>query len=247
MKLLAIPMKPITAYSFLHIVIVIGIILASILIAQCLKNIKASTNYVVCICAIMLILLEILKQFLLTYVRGGNYAWSGFPFQLCSTPMYLCILYLLIPKLRPAIADFIMVYGFIGAMASFLVPYSTLTGYLLLTIQSFLWHGIIFFLSIFFLLQRDCNSLFNFRAVSYIYIVLSLIAIFINISFYRISVGTINMFFLGPGYPNVFILNTIYEKTYWEIEALIMIFVSLLTGFIVYRIMTFISSLQKMD
>lgn len=240
MKFLALPMTPITAYSFSHILIVLLIFILAIFLTLLLNKLKALVSSVICVCGTLLIIAEIFKQFLLTYVRGGIYDWTGFSFQLCSTPMYLCILYLLMPKLRTPISDFIMVYGFIGSIASFIVPYSSLTGYLFLTIQSLLWHGILLFLSMFLWVKRAKEATPNYKAVAYIYIILSAIAILINISFYELSNGTINMFFLGPGYPNMLILNTIYEKTNWGIESLAMILASLLTGWLVYKIQLYI-------
>ena len=237
MKIFALPMNPITAYSPLHIFIVAIIIIVSFLLALFLKNVlNISVLKVMGFSGILLAIIEIFKQFLLTYVHNGNYVWSGFPFQLCSTPMYLCFIYIFIKKLRQKIADFIMVYGLIGAIASFAVPYSTLTGYLFLTMQSFLWHGILMFLSLYLLLCRDKNKPSNYKSVAMIYIVLSAIAVLINIIFLNKSNGTINMFFLGPGFPNMFILDSIYNNTYWEIEALSMITASVFVGLLIYKI-----------
>ena len=42
---------------------------------------------------LLLLCAELWKQYVLTFrIGGGAYQWWYFPFQLCSLPMYLCLL-----------------------------------------------------------------------------------------------------------------------------------------------------------
>jgi len=231
-------MTPIKAYSYNHLMIVCVIVITAIILAFTLNHHSCQTKSVLAISGSILVILEVFKQLLLTYVRGGFYSWSDFPFQLCSTPMYLCFIYLLVPKFRPVISDFIMVYGFIGAIASFILPYSSFYGYLFLTTQSLAWHGILLFLSIFLFLKREKAPLWNsYCRVSVLYLALSVIAVVINALTYDISEGETNMFFFGPGFPNVGILNIIKDNYGWLAETIIMSIASLFAGFIVLFLM----------
>jgi len=234
MNIFAIPMTPIKAYSINHFLIVLGILLSSVVLALILVRYSCQVHTVLAISGCILVIMEIFKQLLLTYVRGGSYSWSDFPFQLCSTPMYLCFIYLFVPKLRPVISDFIMVYGFIGSIASFIIPYSSFYSYLLLTMQSLIWHGILLFLSIYLHMHRGKRPLgTSYRNVLILYLALSVIAVAINALTYNISGGMTNMFFFGPGFPDVGILNKIKDMYGWLPETVIMCIASLFAGFVV--------------
>lgn len=246
MEKLAIPMNVIDAYSLAHITIVAGIIIISILLALLVNRLKLAKSTVLVLTGIVLLLFEILKQFLLTYVRGGYYSWSDFPFQLCSTPMYLCLIYPFAKRLRSTIEDFIMVFGPIGAIASFVVPYSSFYNYLLLTIQSLVWHGLLLFLGIYLYATNRQKKVFSsYKPAGALYLVLSFIAVILNIAFYRVSYGEANMFFLGPGYPQITVLDIIYERLGWIVETFIMIFASCLAGYILFRLCSLFSKSIK--
>lgn len=49
------------------------------------------------------------------------------------------------------------------------------------------------------------------------------------------------MFFIGPGYPQIDILNYIYERAGWFIESGAMIAATTLAGYIVFTIFTLAS------
>lgn len=238
MKQLAIPMKTIEAYSLTHILVVVCIMLAAFFAAFVLNKRKVRATRVVLVSEIILVAFEILKQLLLTYVRGGEYSWSDFPFQLCSTPMYLCAVYLFAKRTRKVIEDYLMVFGTIGAIAAFAIPYSSFYDYLLLTAQSLLWHGILLFFGFYFCIKNwGKHQTRDYAKVCVIYICLAILAIILNAVFYDISLGDSNMFFLGPAHPKVTILELIYEKAGWIVESISMIAATSLGGFIVFKLM----------
>lgn len=97
----------------------------------------------------ILVILEMYKQlFLYCIVNDGAYDWWYFPFQLCSVPMYLCIL-LPFMKAQPrnTCLTFIGGYTFISAAAALIFPEDFLRPYLSLTIHGFVWHGLLLFIS----------------------------------------------------------------------------------------------------
>ena len=55
---------------------------------------KKDTDSVIITFGIVLLLMEIWKQLMIWKVEfGGRYEIWYFPFQLCSMPMYLCLMY----------------------------------------------------------------------------------------------------------------------------------------------------------
>ena len=74
------------------------------------------------ICGLFMLSGEIWKQLTLTFILGGGqYNWWYFPFQLCSIPMYILILYPRIRRsaLKQALLTFLMCYGLLGGIAVF--------------------------------------------------------------------------------------------------------------------------------
>ena len=174
---------------------------------------------------LVLMISEVFKGFFL-YHLYGHYSWSDFPFQLCSIPMYLCVLYYFCR--RRWILQFTMVYSLIGAAASFLVPPATLSPYIVLTVHSLFWHTMLLLIGVFLVCRQSPEDmrLIRFLPVGTAYLVLSAAAVGFNSLFYNISGGTMNMFFLGPGWPDMFILNDIYTDSGWIPATLGMIGVS---------------------
>ena len=98
----------------------------------------------------ILILLEAYKQLFIYYViNSGVYDWWFFPFQLCSVPMYLCIL---LPfthgSLRSTFLTFMSGYTFISSVAALIFPQDYLRSYITLTAHGFIWHGLLLFISL---------------------------------------------------------------------------------------------------
>ena len=66
---------------------------------------------------------EVLKQlFRFLIVDQGVYNWWYFPFQLCSMPMYLCLLLPLLKKRRKTIITFLANYALLGGISVYLDP-----------------------------------------------------------------------------------------------------------------------------
>lgn len=103
-------------------------------------------------CGWVLVILEVYKQlFLFFVVNNGVYDWWYFPFQLCSVPMYLCILLPLIirsERLKSAVLNFLASFTFVSAVAALVYPEDFLRSYVTLTLHGFVWHGILLFISL---------------------------------------------------------------------------------------------------
>lgn len=112
------------------------------------------------VCGCVLAVLEVYKQLFLYYVVNGEaYDWWFFPFQLCSVPMYLCILLPLAgKKLRRTFITFMSGYTFISAAAALIYPEDYLRSYISLTVHGFLWHGILLFISLLIIFSGAADS-----------------------------------------------------------------------------------------
>ena len=73
-----------------------------------------------------------------------KYSWWAFPFQLCSTPLYVLPILCFLPdcKVRNVAAAYIMTYGFLGGVAVYVSPGAVFCANKFLTYHSMLHHGL---------------------------------------------------------------------------------------------------------
>ena len=131
----------------------------------------------------VLVFLEIYKQlFLYFIVNNGAYDWWFFPFQLCSVPMYLCILLPLTGgRMRDTFLTFMGGYTFISAVATLVYPEDLLRSYTSLTIHGFVWHGILLFISLLILMTGAFDaSPGGLLRTALLFALLSAVAVCIN-------------------------------------------------------------------
>ena len=168
-----------------HIIASLAAAAAAMLLAVAVSARKsADTVRVLSVTGWVLLLLEIWKQFFLFYiVNNGAYDWWYFPFQLCSVPMYLCIL---LPftgtRTRRTYLTFLGAYTFVSAVATLIYPEDILRSYTALTVHGFVWHGLLLFISLVVLLtgSADTSARGLLRAFS-LFVILSVIAVGINV------------------------------------------------------------------
>ena len=132
----------------------------------------------------ILVALEVYKQLFLYYVVNGRAfdCWF-FPFQLCSVPMYLCLLLPLLKKeARLTLMTFMGGYTFVSAVATLIYPEDILRPYIALTSHGFIWHGMLLFISLLvFLTGCTDASIRGLRGAAVLFVILSVIALNINI------------------------------------------------------------------
>ena len=99
-------------------------------------------------CGIFLAVSEVYKQLFLTLVvHPGVYDWWYFPFQLCSVPMYLCLLLPLLPERgRQITCTFLQDFSLLGGFLALAEPSGLMHPYITLTLHGFFWHFTLIFI-----------------------------------------------------------------------------------------------------
>lgn len=103
-------------------------------------------------CGLILLFSEFYKQgFLFFIIHNRHFNWWYFPFQLCSIPMYLCLLYPMAENrgLAAPFAVFLQDFGLLGGIMALIVPDGFLWPFWSLTLHGFFWHFILVFLSLY--------------------------------------------------------------------------------------------------
>ena len=178
----------------------------------------ARTDIFFFICGILMLCGEIWKQLTLTFILGGGqYNWWYFPFQLCSIPMYLLLIYpwLRRPLSRQTLLAFLMSYCPLGGIAVFADTTGLHYPLPALTAFSYIWHILLIitgiaagavYLHLFCgsrkaLFSRTLSRAFPLRSFLYstfLYLGCCLAAVLLNL--FLDQYGKINLFYINPDY-----------------------------------------------
>lgn len=190
-------------YSFFHlIVVIIGVVLAAGVAFLCRQLSEEIIKQIICSVGLLLIFSEIYKQIFYYVLLDKQYYWWIFPFQLCSIPMYLCLLYPFVYRyaFRRIIEAFLMTFGLLGGIAAFIDPSGFFTSYVTLTWHGILWHVLLIFLG--------CLTGFRYASVlrskdyrnsCILFGFLCIAAELFNWVFHKY--GSLNLFYISPWEP----------------------------------------------
>ncbi len=157
-------------------------------------------------CGTIMLLSEIWKQYCITFLINEHaYDWWHFPFQLCSVPMYLCLLLPFVPEdIQEIFLTFLMTFGMMGGIFTFFDTSGMHYPYAPLTAHSYLWHVLLVIIGAMAgicLNKSGCSPkspLRKFSGSACCYLICCAIATVFNIIFH--PYGDINMFYISPYY-----------------------------------------------
>ncbi len=215
------------AYGTFHLSFTVVGLALSVCLAFALRNLgeKGNRRFLMGT-GLFLAACEIYKQlFYCCFIHSGSYAWWIFPFQLCSVPMYLCILAPLVKgRLRQGMYDFMMIYNLLGGFMAFIEPSGINHGYWTLTLHAYIWHMSLVFVGLYLLISgRGRRTMAGYRGATWTFLALCGVAFCINLLLWRPSGGDINMFFVGPKNSSLIVFKQISEQFGWYISTLLYI------------------------
>ena len=168
---------------------------------------KYSSRKIFCFCGMFLAISEVYKQgFLYGIVNHQTYDWWYFPFQLCSVPMYLCLILTFLPdnrcpRIRTLLCTFIQDFGLLGGIAALAEPTGLLHPYWTLTLHGLCWHFLLIFLGLYCCLSGQSDTTRSgFWKMLPLFGLCALLATCINVATH--PYGNADMFYISPYYPN---------------------------------------------
>ena len=232
-------MTPPAAYGPFHLIFTIVGFAVSFFLARRLRNLGDKGNRIVLLtCGLFLLVSEVYKQLFYYYFIGGrSYQWWIFPFQLCSVPMYLCIIAPLLKpgKLQKGMYNFMMIYNLLGGFMAFVEPSGIVHEYWTLTLHAFIWHMMLVFIGLYLSLSnRAGKTMADYKAASVTFVALCAIAFCINLLCWKPANGEINMFFVGPAKSSLIVFSWIAENLGWYVSTALYIPVVCLGAFLIF-------------
>ncbi len=155
-----------------------------------------------------LLFIEILKQvFSGLHAEAGEvtwrYPWYIFPFQLCTTPLYVCIL--LLPArgiVRNSLCAYLGSFGMLGGIAVMLVPQTVFCDLLFINLHTMLWHtGLIVLGALQWVNPENRPDACSFFGGACVFLLFLAAASVLNFAFRQYAGEGFNMFYISPFVP----------------------------------------------
>ena len=173
--------------------------------------------------SLLLILFEVYKEIVFAYDPATNtwsYPWHAFPFQFCSTPMYILLIAGIAKpgKVREFCCDFLGTFGLLAGLLVMLMPgdvfHTTSVG---VSIQTMVHHGLMVVMGVFVWVSGRAKPKFSsaFKALA-VFSILVAIAFALNEIVVATGVNNgqfFNCFYISRHYPCVLpVFEVIYTK-----------------------------------
>jgi len=238
-----------TWFGWFHIMWLVIMISVCVLIYIFRNKIsKKTVNIILIVTGIVLVIFEIYKQVIYTFDYHGvgepatwSYRWWAFPFQFCSTPMYLMILAGILRKgkVYDCLTGYLATYALFAGLAVMFYPGGVFTSEIGINIQTMFWHSSMFMIGFLLLATRTVE--FKFKTVlkaTIVFAIMVSMALIMDIlwHFYGTK-SSFNMFYISPYYPCTLpLLEIIYANTPYVVFLLIyiigfMLVASIMMGF----------------
>lgn len=212
-------------YGWFHLMFVAIAIIATVLLCVFFRDAKDKTfRRILLVSWVVMLVFEIYKQIVFSYnyneetgVGTWNYGWGSFPFQLCSSALYLLpfAVFLKDGKTRDSVLSFLALFSLFGGLCVYVFPNDVFATDLLgVQIQTMVHHGIQVVIAFYIFAHERKRFNIKFFLMSLpTFIVMLAIAMTLNIVGHSFIDGTFNMFYISPYYPcTLVILDGIYAS-----------------------------------
>lgn len=198
-----------TMYGWFHILFFTLSVALGAALCKWKKPTDSFVSKLLLITAILSIALEIYKQINYTFSYDGqsitaDYQWYAFPFQFCSTPMYVGLLAGLLRKgkVRDALCTYLGTYALFGGLVVMIYPAQVFISTIGINIQTMICHGAMLTVGM-YLLGSQYVKLEHKTILKAIPVFLCLVAaatVMNEIAYFSglLETETFNMFFISP-------------------------------------------------
>ena len=223
-------------YGWFHILSMVLTALTTVAICIFFKNPSEKTvRRILLTTSLVVILLEIYKQINFTFSYDGekitaDYQWYAFPFQFCSTPMYVGLLASLIKneKIHKCLCAYLSTFALFAGAAVMFYPQTVFLPTIGINIQTMVCHGSMICIGIFLLFSGYVKIEHKtiLKAIP-IFAVALITAVCMNEIAHLsglLETETFNMFFISPYCePSLPVLSLIQPLVPFPIELIIYI------------------------
>lgn len=200
--------------------------------------------------SVVTLVLELGKQLIWAFhydvaaqVVTWDYEWYAAPFQLCTTPMYVCLACLFMKKcaLRDALLSYVAYITILGSIAMMLLPDSCFVSDILVNVHTTYLHFGSFVVSVYLLMSGEvCITGKALQRAIFTFIGFVIVATLLNEVVYRSGVlkgETFNMFYISSYFSSELpVFSTIQPVVSSPLFITLYVVVLSLGGFLIYNI-----------
>lgn len=246
-------------FGWFHIMCLAIVIGLCVLIYIFRKKISPkAVKLIVLFTGIFIILLEVYKQLIFSFnYNGGNgnsywdFQWYAFPFQFCSTPMYIMVLAGLLKKgkVQNSLYCYLATFALFAGLVVMCYPGDVFIPYIGINIQTMVCHGGMFIIGFLLLATRSIEL--NLRSIlkaTIIFVIMLVLALVMNIIWHYCSNidETFNMFYISPYFPCTLpLLSIIYAKVPYAVFLLIYVVGFMLAASIMMGVAMLLNAIGK--
>ena len=198
-----------TMYGWFHLLFFALTIAGAVYLCKRFHNPSQKTvQKILLTFALTSIFLEVYKQFNYTYSFDGaaitaDYQWYAFPFQFCSTPMYIGLLAALISKekIHNALCAYLATFSLFAGVCVMVYPGQVFISTIGINIQTMICHGSMISIGVFLLgsgyVKLEHRTVC--RAIPVFVIMIAMATVMNEIAFWSglLEYETFNMFFIS--------------------------------------------------
>ncbi len=211
--------KPFGVFHLVSVAVILALCVVMLLLRRRLPRGEKSLRILLLAFGLGLLLLEVGKQITYSYspTEGWAYNWDRFPFQFCSTPIYVALVAMCLPpcKVRQALLCFLATYSPVAGCAVLFYPAPDVFHEIIfLDVHTMLWHGVMLLFGVYLWLTEAVRpSIRTALAAAIVYLPLPCIALALNEL--ELATGfagdfTFNMFYIArDGYCSIPVLSWI--------------------------------------
>ena len=192
--------------SWFQYLSLIAVFIGMVIAVTRMKNLDDKRlNTVLRTFSIVLLVFEVYKQIIFSYQASWSYQWYAFPFQFCSTPMYIALAASFIKQktIREAMLAFLGTFGLFAGLAVVLYPSTVFVQTIGINIQTMVHHGGMAVIGVGLLAHHIKLTYQSVLKAAAVFLSLMIIAIILNTLHNNfINNGTFNMFFINERFEN---------------------------------------------
>ncbi len=210
-------------FGWFHIMWLVLSAIAVFLLCRFCRNAQGkSLNRILRIYSLICILFEIYKQIVYSFdyypetgLTNWDFEWYAFPFQFCSTPMYVALVasFLKDGKLKNALLAYLGTFGLLAGVLVMAYPSTAFIGMIGINIQTMFHHGSQMVIGLYLLICKKFELKWK-SAAGAVIVFLVMVAIAEGLNLWAELSGlkeTFNMFFIRYGEPSTLpVYNMLY-------------------------------------
>jgi len=248
------------AFGLFHILWLILVAISIIILYKNKKNYsEKQLKLVLAVYGIVALVLEVLKQLIwsfnydvITNTITWDYQWYAFPFQLCTTPIFVSLtcIFLKKGKIREYLFSYMAYITILGSISTMILPDSCFTSDILVNIHTMWLHLGSFVVSVYLLMLGEVKiNIKNLMKAIVVFLIFVVIANSMNIIIYNLGIlngEEFNMFYISPYFESSLpVFDIIQRNVPYIIYLLIYILALPLGGFIICFISKLIVKINK--